>query len=109
MHSPDDDIRKAFEELRRADAASTPTFRHLWNARRSPKRPRFQFIAAAACLLMLIGLLLVLKPRPREMPPIPATLVGPTDFLLDTPGRDFARSVPQFASPVPNYAERTSR
>ena len=105
MHSPDDELlRSAFDELRRADRAQTPSFERV--LRRPARRSRRLSFAIAACVLLVIVAASIVKFRPRRaaVTAIPAHWSGPTDFLLRTPGRDFGGSVPQLSSPVPQYS-----
>lgn len=113
MHSPDDEprLREAFDDLRRADAAKTPPFHRTWRAAQgrvtSRSRP-FAFAFAALSLVLMCAAIVH-----RLQPPAPVVTIvsmsstswsAPTDFLLDTPGRALATTVPAF-NPVPDYGK----
>lgn len=86
------ELRDRFAALRREDERRLPPFTRVWQAaraghRRTPHRRRLvasATIAAAACVLLLW-----LAGR-RTMPPSPSLTDWrpPTDFLLQTPGRE---------------------
>jgi len=98
----DDDLRARFVELRRDEEAQAPGFAfpppqwigqsRRWSARR--------LIAGAVCAITLVAAVLWLRfvpsQRARTGQPV-ASLTewrSPTDFLLETPGRELLRSVP---------------
>lgn len=93
----DRDLRARFAELRRQDALRAPEFAGL--IRRS-RPPMFRRMAVAAVCVLVAGLLvLVLYPRRPAPPALSLTQWrSPTDFLLQTPGRDLLRSVPRFGA-----------
>ncbi|HEY6842820.1 MAG TPA: hypothetical protein VI391_01530 [Thermoanaerobaculia bacterium] len=86
----DNSLRNAFAELRRVEAAKIPPFRAAGQAR-LPVLHRYAF--AAIVLLIVIGVALL--PH-RSAPPQPSITAwrAPTDFLLQTPGRELLNSVP---------------
>ena len=94
----DNDVRNAFAELRHAEAAHVPPFRTVEDRRsrlsgqaRLPVLHRFVF--AAIVLLIAIGVAIL----PRHTKPQQASISAwraPTDFLLQTPGRELLESVP---------------
>lgn len=99
--SEDQDLRQAFDALRRKQAEGTPPLPTLLDrARRGhqAKRPLPRWIpvtgAAAAGILLAVAIL-----RPGGEPPSLVSLgaarwQGPTDFLLRVPGAEYLESVP---------------
>ena len=83
----DDQLRNAFAELRRAETARIPAFRI--HGRRG-RRPHMRL---AFAVVLLIVLAVVMIPRRPPQPSISAWR-APTDFLLQTPGRELLTSVP---------------
>src|SRR5258708_2211330 len=95
----DKDLRDRFAALRREDEAQAPDFVVL-TARRRPQSVG-KFIVVGACVVAIVGGVFLLRPIPRK----PAQVSGgniasitdwkaPTDFLLETPGRELLRTVP---------------
>jgi hypothetical protein len=93
----DRDLRARFAELRRQDVLRAPDFAGLMQHARRSRARMFTRMAVAVCVLAAGLLVLVLYPR-RPAPPAPSLTQwrSPTDFLLETPGRDLLRSVPRF-------------
>jgi hypothetical protein len=103
-------LRDAFAALRQDDAANAPAFeavlaaaearsKHAADRRRPWLVPSMVGSLAAAALVVAV-LTVVRRPEPRL--PSMASIeqwTAPTDFLLDTPGREFLESVPRFGSP----------
>ncbi len=96
---PDPDLRERFEALRREEEAQAPAF--AVPGARSRRPPPLPAWAAAAALVIVAGAALWwLLPRADEnAAPLlvdwSATVWrAPTDFLLETPGRDLLRTVP---------------
>lgn len=83
-------LRDAFGTLRAQEAASAPRFDRMWRAR-APRSltPRLAF---AAMLLVTVAVL-VFRPPEKPRPSI-TEWKAPTDFLLQTPGRELLTSVP---------------
>ena len=84
----DDRLHDAFKELRRVETANVPSFRALLSRRRH--RP---YIRLAFAVVVLIVLAFTVIPRRPAAPSI-STWRAPTDFLLQTPGRELLDSVP---------------
>ena len=87
----DDQLRNAFAELRRAEAARIPRYVAPALSRR-PSRLRVGSSLAFAVVLLIV-LAVVMIPRRPPQPSISAWR-APTDFLLQTPGRELLNSVP---------------
>ena len=96
---PDDRLRRRFAALRREEDQQAPEFATLWRARAGARRRQARWFAAAAC--MLVALLALLWIRSVQRRPDDKTVASitewkaPTDFLLETPGRDLLRTVPE--------------
>ncbi len=99
----DKDLRERFAALRREDEAQAPDFVVL-TARRRP-RSVGKFVGVAAFVVAIVVGVILLRPVPRK----PEQGTGgniasiaewkaPTDFLLETPGRELLRSVPTIGS-----------
>jgi hypothetical protein len=95
----DDRLRDAFGELRRQEAARMPRFEQLWKWR--PPRRRFPVASLAFAVLVLItGTFVVLhRAQPAQRPAI-TEWRAPTDFLLNTPGRELIDSVPDLKGTI---------
>jgi hypothetical protein len=100
------DLRAAFAGMRREDAAGAPAFEAVVTAasrgvakRRRPWLvPTLTGTVAAAALAVAVTAVLR-RPEPR----IPATRtieewIAPTDFLLETPGRELLETVPEIGA-----------
>ncbi len=96
------DLRSRFAKLRAEDGSETPPFA-LPAARNEEYRRRpfaGRLVAATACTLLIAVAVLWVSISRRESvrPGQPvASLTGwraPTDFLLQTPGREFLRTIP---------------
>jgi hypothetical protein len=98
-NSEDKDLRERFATLRREEETQAPDFVVLTARRR--RRPVRKFVIIAACVVAILAAALLLRPVPRK----PEQGAGgniasitkwkaPTDFLLETPGRELLRSVP---------------
>jgi hypothetical protein len=94
----DADLRQAFSVLRREDAKSAPTFEAV-RARRAARRlaPLGGLLAAASVAAAILG---IVVRRPDPPPPMASMeqWIAPTDFLLDTPGREILQTVPRIGS-----------
>lgn len=104
MTLPDDDgdLRRAFADLRRADAETAPGYERVRGRAdvATRRRPRAGALLVAASLAAaVIGGLAVRRP---PAPPPPAVSVedwtAPTDFLLETPGREILQGTPRIGT-----------
>jgi hypothetical protein len=94
----DRDLHERFAELRRQDAAQAPEFAALLQRRaRRPRPPAFfRLVIAVACVLVIAVALVRFHSRPPAKPvPSLSEWRSPTDFLLQTPGRELLISVPR--------------
>jgi hypothetical protein len=92
----DGDLREAFAVLRREDAKATPAFEAVRaRLRAGPRRLALGgLLAAASVAAVVLGVVV----RRADPPPPTVSLgqwVAPTDFLLDTPGREILQTVPR--------------
>ncbi|MDQ6802611.1 MAG: hypothetical protein M3041_17525 [Acidobacteriota bacterium] len=89
-------LRDAFGALRQEEAASAPRFDRMWRAR----APR-SFIPRLAFAAMLLITVAVLVFRPEKPQPSITAWKAPTDFLLQTPGRELLQSTPDMRGSQP--------
>ncbi len=99
----DDDLRARFAELRREEEAQAPEFAFPspgW-AGQGRRWSAGKLIAVAACLVTIVAAVFLLRlvpPEPERKPGKPVASLtewrAPTDFLLETPGRELLRTVP---------------
>ena len=82
----DDQLRNAFAELRSAEEKDAPRF----SVRARRRRP---FASLAFAIVGLIVLAIIMIPRRPPAPSI-TSWKAPTDFLLQTPGRELLSSTP---------------
>lgn len=96
--SSDETLRGRFAALRREDEQHAPEFAGLWRTRARPPRRRNYWLATAACAVAILAVLFLLRsiqPRPEVNTIASITeWKAPTDFLLETPGRELLRTVP---------------
>lgn len=106
----DGDLRERFARLRTELAERAPDFASTWERAGAPHRARLPLLLAGAATA-LAGLLL-LRPTPAPTPPSPAGAVlpslgewrAPTDFLLQTPGRELLSQLPALGRDLPRPA-----
>lgn len=98
----DADMRAAFTAVRNADAVGAPPFEAvLALARRDTHRRRPWLVPAltgsvAAAALAVAIVAVMHRPEPRVPPPVSIEeWTAPTDFLLETPGRELLETVPR--------------
>ena len=89
-------LRDAFGTLRQQEEASAPRFDRMWRAR-APRSltPRLAF---AAMVLITVAVLVF---RPEKPQPSITAWKAPTDFLLQTPGRELLQSTPELRGNQP--------
>jgi len=98
----DHDLRDRFQRLRREDVAGVTPFRAAFAAvaarRAASPRPPALRIAAAAAVVAALAVTVVLATRGRRGIPIDlarAQWQAPSDFLLQVPGAELLRTVPE--------------
>lgn len=109
MHgeSEEQKIKQLFSDLKREDERRAPTFASELAAARSRGEsagpPHLVAMIAATAAIMLLGLSLVvyfqrLPKEPRQSAQLVITITqwkSPTAFLLEVPGNDLLKTVPQ--------------
>jgi hypothetical protein len=97
----DSDLRERFASLRRSDAASAPSFERAIGVARRRSNDAGWRVAIAACILVAAAAVVILRvshppeaPTTRAAAPTLADWRAPTDFLLDTPGRELLHTIP---------------
>ncbi|HVG90408.1 MAG TPA: hypothetical protein VNB54_02860 [Alphaproteobacteria bacterium] len=95
----DDTLRRRFAALRREEDPQAPEFGTLWKSRAGARRRQARWFATAVCMLVaLLALLWIRSAQRRPDEKAVASITewkAPTDFLLETPGRELLRTVPQ--------------
>ncbi len=98
----DHHVKQAFEALRREDAAGTPPFAATIAAARARRtaRPRRRALGFAAAVIVMVAVVVISIRRERDGVRLEIDLAtvrwqAPTDFLLNLPGDELLRSVPQ--------------
>ncbi len=117
MKEEDRDLRELFRKLRQEDQQSAPSFRKIWTtsvSRQSHPRPLLRF-AVAVSVFLLFGLSIYLVERamiqtaPQTAPVYTfSEWKAPTDFLLQTPGRELLQSAPAFGRSLPGKSIQES-
>lgn len=96
----DDRLHDAFAELRHQETAHAPRFDALWRSRPAPARRLPMASLAVAMLLLITATFIVLRQMNKpQQPPITAWH-APTDFLLQTPGRELIHSLPDLKGTI---------
>lgn len=102
----DEELRNRFAALRRQEEAQVPLFAlpHA-RGRMMVGQPSFRRMLASAALLTLVtaaSLLFLLHSGPQQHPGNAVASLSewksPTDFLLNTPGREVLRTVPRIGA-----------
>jgi hypothetical protein len=99
LRAGDDALRERFAALRREEERRAPEFASLWPGRVRAQRGKTRWLVAAACALTVVAAVLWLrsilhKPADVSVASL-AEWKAPTDFLLETPGRELLRTVPE--------------
>lgn len=95
----DDELRGRFIVLRREEEQSVPKFASLWRGRARDPLGKGRWLVAAACALGVVAC--IFWPRSAQRKPQDVSVASitewnsPTEFLLDTPGRELLRTVPR--------------
>jgi hypothetical protein len=97
----EEDLRAHFAELRREEEAQAPQFALPSPDFAAQRSPWFagRLVAAAVCLLVMAAAVFWLQPshKPERIGDSVASVAqwkSPTDFLLQTPGRELLQTVP---------------
>jgi hypothetical protein len=104
----DSSLREQFASLRRADAASAPSFLQVTSRAGNQFNDTPWKVGLAACIVLTatvatIWVARVAPPGGSVHAPAPmlADWRAPTDFLLDTPGRDLLHTIPNLTPDSP--------
>lgn len=115
----DSDLRKLFQEARETDEASAPDFqrirRHAAEGQATSRRLRWGLIALPAAAALAVGLGLLVAGRGSDTPSreaVPSEVsaltldewTAPTDFLLETPGRELLGQFPPIGASIPKVS-----
>lgn len=96
---PADMLRRRFVALRQEENQQAPEFATLWQAGAGARRRQTRWFAATACALVaLLALLWIRSVQHRPDNKTVASITewkAPTDFLLETPGSELLRTVPE--------------
>ena len=114
--SPDELLRRRFAGLRREEQQWMPEFATTWAQKTSVPRSWKRWFAVATCALIALATLLWMRSTKRPENNTVASITewkAPTDFLLETPGRELLRTVPEIGAwrgyiPVPLPVTRSS-
>ncbi len=102
MNGDDRDLRDAFIRLREAEGKTIPPFQVAHVRRPRPARLAFAFMAL---LVILAGAFIARRAQEQKRVPPPnvtlSTWRAPTDFLLQTPGRELLDSTPRLQPQTP--------
>lgn len=95
----DDDLRGRFIVLRREEEQGIPKFASLWRGRARAPFGKGRWLVAAACALGVVVCILWLRSAQRKPQDVSVASItewnSPTEFLLETPGRELLRTVPR--------------
>lgn len=95
----DDMLRRRFAALRREEDQQAPEFARLWQTGPGARRRQARWLVVTACaLIALLAFLWIRSAQRRAEEKTVASITewkAPTDFLLETPGRELLRTVPQ--------------
>lgn len=100
----DRDLRERFASLREEDRRHIPGYEHVLRNPRHDSPLRIGAVAAGL-LVTAVAAFLLLSTRHLNAPSEGAAIQSiaswraPTDFLLDTPGRDLLRKIPNIGVP----------
>jgi hypothetical protein len=93
----DDDLRDRFAGLRQQETQRVPEFASMWHTRAPLRKGRW--LVAVACALIVVAAIIWLRSTQRRPEEISVAAItawnSPTDFLLETPGREILRTVPK--------------
>jgi len=95
----DSALHNLFARMRQEDQQYIPVFASLWGGRTRAPRGKALWFVAATCLLIAVAAIFLLRfERPKREQVSMASITewkAPTDFLLETPGREMLRTVPE--------------
>jgi len=92
-------LRKRFAGLRQEEQQHTPAFAPLWSGRARAPHSKGLWYVAAACVLIVVVAILLLRSEQTSRNEVSMVDItewkAPTDFLLETPGREILQTVPE--------------
>jgi hypothetical protein len=95
----DSALHNRFVSLREQEQRHIPAFASLWGRKTQVQRSKGLWYVAAACALIVVAAILSLRserPNRDEVSMVSITeWKAPTDFLLETPGREILQTVPE--------------
>lgn len=115
----DSDLRKLFQEAREADEAFAPDFERIRRrgaeGQATSRHLSWGLIALPAAAALAVGLGLLVAGRGSDMlsrEAVPSEVsaltldewTAPTDFLLETPGRELLGSFPPIGASIPEVS-----
>ena len=91
-------LQAKYARLRRAEAASVPSFERVIGRDRRRSNHALWRVGVAAALLLTVATAAIVRLAPPGGSAIQASALAnwraPTDFLLDTPGRELLHTIP---------------
>lgn len=95
-------LHNLFARMRQEEQQHIPAFASLWAGRtRAPRGKVLWFVVASCALLAVATVFLQRLERPKREQVSMASITewkAPTDFLLETPGREMLRAVPEIGA-----------
>ncbi|HEY2498268.1 MAG TPA: hypothetical protein VGK24_14485 [Candidatus Angelobacter sp.] len=102
FHWNEERLRGRFAALRREEEQLVPEFGSFWRGKVRVPRRQWRWLIAAACVLIVLLTIVWQRPAKHHAPAnMAASIVdwkAPTDFLLETPGCELLRTVPEFGA-----------
>ena len=95
----DSALHNLFARMRQEEQQHIPEFASLWGGRTRAPRGKALWFVAATCLLIAVAAIFLLRLERPKREEVSMALItewqAPTDFLLETPGREMLRTVPE--------------
>jgi hypothetical protein len=92
-------LRKRFAGLRQEEQQHTPAFAPPWSGRARATHSKGLWYVATACVLIVVVAILLLRSEQTSRNEVSMVEItewkAPTDFLLETPGREILQTVPE--------------
>lgn len=92
-------LRKRFAGLRQEEQQHTPAFAPLWSGTARVPHSKGLWYVATACVLIVVVAILLLRSEQTSRNEVSMVEItewkAPTDFLLETPGREILQTVPE--------------
>jgi hypothetical protein len=98
----DSALHTLFARMRQEEQQHIPVFASLWGGRTRAPRGKVLWFVVASCALLAVATVFLQRlerPKPEEVSMSSITQwKAPTDFLLETPGREMLRTVPEIGA-----------